>query len=55
MPELRLTTCDWVPLTPRGQVRDTLMPADPRGRSDVTAWEFAALDSTEMAHFAAAD
>lgn len=28
---------------------DALMPADPKGRSDVTKWVFAALNSVEMA------
>jgi len=111
MPDLTLTTFDWVPETPRGYVRDlrvrwaleeaslpyrvesvpfrdrnpshfahqpfgqvpwltdggisifesgaillhlgerseALMPADPRGQSDVKEWLFAALNSVEMA------
>lgn len=32
-----------------GTLSDTLMPADPRGRSDVVEWVFAALNSVEMA------
>jgi glutathione S-transferase len=32
-----------------GQRSDALMPADPRGRSDVIEWLFAALNSVEMA------
>jgi glutathione S-transferase len=32
-----------------GQRSDALMPADPRGRSEVTEWLFAALNSVEMA------
>ena len=31
-----------------GQRSATLMPADPRGRSEVTEWVFAALNSVEM-------
>ena len=32
-----------------GELSDTLMPADPRGRSDAIEWVFAALNSIEMA------
>ena len=32
-----------------GGLSSTLMPADPRGRSDATEWVFAALNSVEMA------
>lgn len=32
-----------------GERSETLMPRDPRGRSDVIAWVFAALNSVEMA------
>jgi glutathione S-transferase len=32
-----------------GERSDALMPADPRGRSEVIAWVFAALNSMEMA------
>jgi glutathione S-transferase len=32
-----------------GELSDTLMPADPRGRSEVSEWVFAALNSIEMA------
>ena len=32
-----------------GERSDALMPADPRGRSDVKEWLFAALNSVEMA------
>jgi glutathione S-transferase len=32
-----------------GQLSSTLMPADPRGRSEVMEWVFAALNSVEMA------
>ncbi len=32
-----------------GELSDTLMPADPRGRSEVQEWLFAALNSVEMA------
>jgi glutathione S-transferase len=32
-----------------GQRNEALMPADPRGRADVTNWVFAALNSVEMA------
>jgi glutathione S-transferase len=32
-----------------GERSDRLMPADPRGRSEATAWLFAALNSVEMA------
>jgi glutathione S-transferase len=32
-----------------GGLSDVLMPADPRGRSDVIEWLFAALNSVEMA------
>jgi glutathione S-transferase len=32
-----------------GELSDTLLPADPRGRSDVIEWVFAALNSVEAA------
>jgi glutathione S-transferase len=32
-----------------GELSDALMPADPRSRSEVTEWVFAALNSVEMA------
>ncbi|WFU19823.1 glutathione S-transferase family protein [Bradyrhizobium sp. CB3481] len=32
-----------------GELSSALMPADPRGRSEVTKWVFAALNSVEMA------
>jgi len=32
-----------------GELSPALMPADPRGRSEVTKWVFAALNSVEMA------
>ena len=32
-----------------GEKTEALMPADPRGRSDVIQWVFAALNSVEMA------
>lgn len=32
-----------------GELSDTLMPADPHGRSDAIKWLFAALNSVEMA------
>jgi glutathione S-transferase len=32
-----------------GELSDALMPSDPRGRSDVKEWLFAALNSVEMA------
>ena len=32
-----------------GELSDTLMPADPRGRSEAKEWLFAALNSVEMA------
>lgn len=32
-----------------GELSETLMPADPKGRSDVVEWVFGALNSVEMA------
>lgn len=32
-----------------GELSDTLMPSDPRGRNEVVQWVFAALNSVEMA------